>query len=84
MINQAPSREERLRRLRADLKIKSGDLKVYAGRLRRARDFEQHRKAAALQQEFDKIKQTIDDVKKAISELEGEEVQDVGDVHVAG
>lgn len=75
--------ETRLRRLRTDLKLKQGDLKVIAGRLRRAQDFEQHNKVAKLQSEFCKIKETIDDVKRAIVELEGEKVQDDADVFVA-
>lgn len=61
----------RLRKLRADLKIKTGDLKRFARLLRQAQDYEQPRKVAKAQADFDKVKQTIDDVKRAIQELEG-------------
>ena len=73
MITQTPTRGERLRKLHADLKIKQGDLKVFAGRLRRAQDLGQVRKAATLLIEFNRIKQTIADAKAAIAELERSE-----------
>lgn len=82
MITQAPDTDVRLRKLRADLKIKTGDLKVFSGRLRRAQDFGQIRKATTLLVEFNKIKQTIQDVKQTIAELEAEGPSD--DVRVAG
>lgn len=66
--------EVRLRKLRADLKIKTGDLKVYAGRLRRAQDAEQWTRAKRLQADFNKIQSTIEDVKKTIAEVERTEV----------
>jgi phage protein D len=60
----------KLRRLHADFKIKNGDLLVTARKLRRAQDGERTLRIAALQEELDKIKQTIADVKRTIAELE--------------
>lgn len=74
MIDQAPSVAVRLRKLRADLKIKNGDLQVCARKLRRAQDADRAGKAAALREDLDKIKSTISDVKQTIAELEGTEV----------
>jgi hypothetical protein len=71
MIDQAPSAVVRLRKLRADLKIKNGDLQVCARKLRRAQDADRAGKAAALRGELDKIKSTINDVRQTIVELEG-------------
>lgn len=67
---------EKLRRLRADLIIKTGDLKVTARKLRVAQDNGRVRRAAKLQEELDQIKQTISDLKGTIVEYEAEEVQD--------
>ena len=74
MIDADLDRKMRLRKLRADLTMKTGDLKVYAGRLRRAQDAGRSQRAAVLLVEFNKIKSTIDDVKQTIAELEGAEV----------
>lgn len=73
--------QERLRKLRSDLTIKTGNLAVTARRLRRARDAGQDAKAEKLDQELSKIKETIQDVKKTILMVE-EEVRN-GSIQVA-
>lgn len=71
MTTQVPSGAARLRKLQADLKIKHGDLQVCARKLRRAQDAARVGRATALQEELDKIKSTINDVKQTIAELTG-------------
>lgn len=71
MIDQDVNRDARLRKLRADLALKRGDLGVATSRWLGAVDAGRIRQAARWKAEVKTLKAGIEDARRALAELEG-------------